>query len=380
MSDSDRTRDRSDRNTAHDEPLRRSVEAEYWVIDDEGRLCEPEGLLGESAGVEREFVEPLLEVKTSPCSTTAELREELFARLGAVLERAAERDMGLVPLGTPLAAGEIADLPSERTRIQDRVVGSDFEYVRHCAGTHVHFEQRPGHEAEQFNTLVALDPALALVNSSPYFGGEEVAAGARSELYRRRAYAGLAHQGRLWRYADDRAEWTRRLERRYEEFVREAIEAGIDRRTVATHFDPGSAVWTPVQLREAFATVEWRSPDTALPSRIVRLADDMAGVVERVGHAEVRIGEGEGSVSEGLIDLPPFGTVLERIDGAIEDGLESDAVCAYLDRMGFDTDAYDPVSRELAGSGELTPEDARRLRTEHAQRLARDVRAGPIDA
>jgi len=30
---------------------------------------------------------------------------------------------------------EICERESERTRIQNAVVGEDFEYVRHCAGT-----------------------------------------------------------------------------------------------------------------------------------------------------------------------------------------------------------------------------------------------------
>nr|WP_302082443.1 glutamate-cysteine ligase family protein [Salinibaculum sp. KK48] len=150
-------------------PLRRSIEVEYWVVDDEGYLAEPTGLVDATEGAEREFVEPLLEVKTTPCETTAELREELLGRLGRVLRRAEELDRGLVPLATPVHTEEIADLPSERTDIQDTVVGGDFEYVRHCAGTHVHIEQLPGREVDQLNTLVALDPALALANSSPFF-------------------------------------------------------------------------------------------------------------------------------------------------------------------------------------------------------------------
>ena len=91
--------------SAHEsQPLRRSIEVEYWVVDSEGRLVEPDGLVEAAGGVEREFVEPLLEVKTTPCETTRELRDELFDRLGRVLRRADELGLGLVPLGTPLNA------------------------------------------------------------------------------------------------------------------------------------------------------------------------------------------------------------------------------------------------------------------------------------
>jgi gamma-glutamyl:cysteine ligase YbdK (ATP-grasp superfamily) len=354
------------------EAVRRSIEVEYWVVDGEGRLADPAGLV-DSAGVEREFVEPLLEVKTTPCETTAALRDELFDRLGRVLRRADDLGRRLVPLGTPVCGDEIDERPSDRTRIQNRVVGENFEYVRHCAGTHVHVERQPGHAVDQLNALVALDPALALVNSSPYFRGRRLAAGARSQLYRRMGYDDVPHQGWLWRYVDSAAEWDRRLERRYEEFVAAAVEAGVDRRTVAANFDPESAVWTPVQFRETFGTVEWRSPDAALPSQVVRLADDVAGLVERVRDAEVRIEGDTGAVTDETVILPTFDAVLEHVDAAIESGLDSAAVRSYLDRMGFDVDAYDPLTHGIDGRETVTAAAAREIRLDHAARLERDV-------
>jgi gamma-glutamyl:cysteine ligase YbdK (ATP-grasp superfamily) len=355
------------------EPLRRSIEVEYWVVDDEGYLVEPTGLVDATAGAEREFVEPLLEIKTTPCETTAELRDELLGRLGRVLRRADELDRGLVPLATPVHAEEIADLPSERTAVQDTVVGEDFEYVRHCAGTHVHIEQLPGREVDQLNTLVALDPALALANSSPFFSGRHIAAGARSKLYRWLAYDDLDGQGRLWPYVDDADEWDTRLERRYEKFRRAAIKAGIDVRTVEEHFDPESAVWTPVQFREEFGTVEWRSPDATLPSDILRLADTIADTVSQLEETTVHIHGETGRRTDDAIVLPEFEAVQEYVNAAIRDGLGSDAVCSYLDRMGFDTDAYDPVSHEIDRPGTLSLAEARELRLEYAQRLEDDV-------
>jgi len=355
-------------------PLRRSIEVEYWVIDDEGRLTEPGLLTDAGEGVEREFVEPLLEIKTTPCESTAELRAEFYERLHGVLDRAADLDKGLVPLGTPMYDGTIADRPGERTRIQDRVLGEDFEYVRHCAGTHVHVEQQPGHVIDQLNTMIALDPALALVNSSPYFGTDRLAAGARSELYRRMAYETLPHQGRLWPYADDLEEWARRLEHRCGEFVTQSIITGFDRERVESYFGPESAVWTPVQLRERFSTVEWRSPDAALPSQILQLADDLAAIVGRVTDAPVRVeGETGRVTSEGIV-LPEFDAVGDYVDAAISDGLASKDVREYLNRMGFEVDAYDPLTRERDDPTDLSPADARERRLTYAERLEADVR------
>jgi len=365
---------RTDERDANDtNPLRRSIEVEYWVVDGTGRLTDPGGLLDVGPGVEQEFVEPLLEIKTTPCETTAELRTELLDRLGRVLRRAEELDRHLVPLATPLA-DDVPEVPSERTRVQNAVVGEAFECVRHCAGTHVHVEQRPGREVDQLNALIALDPALALVNSSPYYRGKRLTTGARSELYRRLAYRNLPHQGRLWSYAADVAEWERYLERRHEEFVTAAIDAGVDRRTVEANFAPESAVWTPVQLRTTFPTVEWRSPDTALPSQTFRLAERVFDLVELLDDRALRIEGDTAALTDEALVVPTFDTVLGYVDAAIDEGLAADPVRSYLSALGFDLDAFSPTSHEIDGRESVSPAAARELRLEHADRLARDVR------
>lgn len=356
------------------ETIRRSIEVEYWVIDEEGYLAEPGGIVDSSDGVEREFVEPLVEVKTSPCETTEELRDELFERLEGVVSRADELGKSLVPLGTPVNCGRICELPSERNRIQNVVVGDSFECARHCAGTHIHVEQQPGHEVDQLNTLIALDPALALVNSSPYFRGERTVAGARSKLYRREAYEEVPHQGQLWRYIETKDEWRRRLERRHEEFTVAALKAGVDRRTVEANFCPDSCVWTPVQLREEFGTVEWRSPDTALPSEVLRLADEIAEIAETACEADVRIDGKTGRVSDDDVVLPEFDSVLVYLDDAIQEGLASEDLRSYLRRMGLGVDDYEPVSQNVGGRKHVSKKEARRIRLEHSDRLEGDLR------
>jgi hypothetical protein len=280
--------------------------------------------------------------------------------------------MGLMPLATPAYDGTIDDLPSKRTRIQDRVVREDFRFVRHCAGTHIHVEQVPGREIDQVNTLTALDPALALVNSSPFYGHQYLAASARSRLYRWKAYQHLPRQGRLWPYAKDTEEWAKRIERRYNEFVTEAVMAGFDRDAVESCFDPEGAVWAPVQLRQEFSTVEWRSPDTALPSQIMELTEQVIDVMGQVGETPVTIGgDSEWGVSDS-ITLPPFETVEEVVKKAVEEGIASETVRTYLGRLGFDITAFEPRSGRIATES-LTAEEAARLRLASADRLEADV-------
>ena len=361
--------------------MKKSIEVEYWVIDREGELTTPDSLTELSSHVEGEFVEPLYEIKTEPCETIDELRREFVGRLSVVLDEAHERDLLLVPLGTPIDGGEIDRLPDERSRIQERVIGENFRYTKHCAGTHVHFEQR--NVADQLNALIALDPAFALLNTSPYFRGERIADGARSHIYRKRGYEQYPKHGQLWEYTESVGQWERRLERRFEEFTQAAVEAGIAADSVDAHFTPDDVVWTPVRLRSTFPTVEWRSPDAARPSQILALVREMSAIMDRLHDSVVSIQDGKsrdaiedrvGWMGSDEFVLPSFEDVSSLVDDAIHDGMGSDRLAAYLDRMGFDREQYEPPSRTMTATS-VSERDARALRLEHARRLEEDVAA-----
>ena len=355
-------------------PLRRGIEVEYWVVDKDGRLVDPGPLADGSDGIDREFVEPILEIKTSPCASTSQSQEELYDRIEGVLDRAEDAGRRLVPLATPICQEEIRDLPNDRTRIQNRIIGDNFEYIRHCAGTHIHIQQFPRREIDQFNTLTALDPALALVNSSPYFAGKQLVSGARSELYRSMAYVDMPNQGNLWPYCTSLDDWERRLERGYTAFETAAKAVGISQERFEASFDAETSLWTPVQIRRPFDTVEWRSPDAAFPSQIIKLADDVTSILEHLENTEVRIEGTEGRITADTIVLPEFDALEEYVQAAIRDGLREPQVRKYLERMGFDVNSYQPISHEIEGKDEISTEEARQLRLEYADRLEADVR------
>ncbi|SEQ71854.1 glutamate-cysteine ligase family protein [Natrinema salaciae] len=375
--------------------MKTSIEVEYWVVDSDGRLAEPGPLADVSERTEREFVEPLFELKTPPCESISELRTALVEELEAALERAAAVDKRLVPLGTPINGDGVDRRPDERSRIREAVTGERFDAATYCAGTHIRVEERT--VTDQLNALVALDPALALVNSSPYYRGERIANGARAYCYRTRSDEASPKHGPFWRYVESVDEWHRRLERRYEEFEDAAIEVGVDPEAVANNVSPDDVVWTPVRLRDSIPTVEWRSPDAALPSQVLRLADDLETVMERLHRTTVRIdggvaGDGGREASGGGIAvdtrgptarpgrvtsdgtvLPAFETVCDLAESAIGDGLESAAVAGYLERMGFTVGDYHPIAAQIDGRRYVTSADARDLRLEYASRLEEDV-------
>ncbi|WP_049924279.1 glutamate-cysteine ligase family protein [Halopiger djelfimassiliensis] len=363
--------------------MKTSLEVEYWVVDTDGDLAPPEALLDVSERVDPEFVEPMIELKTTPCTSLTALRDEFVGLHADVLETAHEQDKRLVPLATPLHAGpsEIPYREKRGTDLQRRIVGPAFDDARVCAGTHIHFER--SNVVDQLNTLTALDPAFALVNSSSYYRGERLIECARPFLYRRSCYDACPEQGQLWPYVDSVAEWETRLENAYACFRERALERGVDPPRFDDEFDPYDAVWTPVRLREAMPTVEWRSPDAALPSQVLRLA---AAVRSIVTHADARgttIGDAESPSSDGGADpvsLPEFDTVETITDAAISGGIADATVRYYLQERGFTPSAYEPLADRLldpdsigSRTSQLSRRRAKALRLDAASRLEADL-------
>ncbi|OAQ53269.1 hypothetical protein HTG_07265 [Natrinema mahii] len=364
--------------------MKTSLEVEYWVVDTDGDLAAPDTLLDVSPGVDPEFVEPMLEIKTTPCESIADLREELLGRIERVVDAARRRDKRLVPLATPLSASpaEVPYRETAATDLQRRIVGPAFDDARVCAGTHVHFEQSS--VADQLNALTAIDPAFALVTSASHYRGERIHECARPFLYRRSCYEPCPEQGQLRPYVKGIAEWKRRLEADYEAFRERALERGVDPARFDDAFDPYEAAWNPVRLRKAMPTVEWRSPDAALPSQVLRLASEVQSVVARADANGTVIDTddtGLRAASDAIIDssaadeplhLPAFDTVESITDAAIHDGLEGAGVRQYLRGLGFTPSDYDPLADRMPG-GRLTDREARRLRLRAADRLEADL-------
>lgn len=351
--------------------MQKSIEVEYWVIDRDGKLDKPGQLIDHSELVEEEFVDCLFELKTPPCETVDELRTTFVEQLDDLLTRAGELDKLLVPLGTPINSESIETLDTERGRIQRRVVGSNFDYAKYCAGTHLHFEKR--NVVDQLNVLIGLDPALALCNSSPFFQGEWTADGARSYLYRRKCYEDFPKHGQLWNYAETVAQWNRRLERRFDEFKSAAMEAGIHEEAVEANFSPDDVVWTPIRLRDEMPTVEWRSPDATLPSQVLQLVEAIDDLMEHLHNSNVRIGGEVGRITDDEVRLPTFDTLCDYAEEAMQEGLESPDVYEYLTSMGFAVDEYDPLTRTFDRGSTLSLGNARSIRRRYADRLAEDV-------
>lgn len=346
------------------------LEMEFWVVDEAGELCDGHDLAAVHERAIPEFVGSLLEVTTPPEDTVRGLAESLLDVLVAVIAEARRTDRRLVPLGTPLTSCP-SPITSERGDVLERIYGEGLTVAKNCAGTHVHFERE--NVARQLNLLTAFDPALALVSSSPYYRGERLADSSRAYAYRYKAGANFAKFRALWEYTDDVREWEERLQQVYDELRAAALNRDVTPEEFADLFDPENVVMTPVRLREQTPTVEWRAPDTALPSQVLWLIEDVAPLVERTAHLPVETGDP--GVDSDAITVPPYADLQHLSDAAIERGLASTSVCKYLEAMGVDTTRYHPISGQVYGAETITEERARRVRLEFARRLEWDVDA-----
>lgn len=369
------------------------IEMEFWVVDESGRLSDGQYLADRHERVEPEFVAPLIEVKTSPHEREGALRRELRQTLRAATSAAESEGHRLVPLGTPLTEAS-PDATTGRGEAFEAIYGDEIVSAKNCAGTHVHFERD---NVDALNLLTALDPALALVSSSPYYCGRRRQHCSRAQAYRQRdgglaSAASEASEGErsgssggqfadfcdLWSYVDDVEEWRAAVESAYGRFGRLAAERGVSQGVVADHFTPEDTVLSPVRLRDELPTVEWRAPDACLPSQAVRLAFDVGRLVRQTDEKSVVVGDHPG-VGPDEIRVPPFEDLCELVTLAIERGPDAPRVRAYLRRMGLDPSAYSPLADQVAGPPIVAESRARDVRLAAADWLDADVATLTVD-
>lgn len=355
--------------------MKTGIEMEFWVVDEYGDLCDGQDLTGAHERIEPEFIGPLLEVRTEPHERNVDLGRDLRRTLRAAIQEARAAGKHLVPLGTPVGPAS-PPATTERGRLFGTIYGEGVEPAKNCAGTHIHFERdRP---RRQLNLLTALDPALALVSSSPYYRGERRLNCSRADAYRRECGEAFREYCERRDYADSLEVWNAETEAAFERFVALAADRGVDSEAVREHFAPEDTMLNPVKLHGSLPTVEWRAPDTALPSQVLRLAADTERIVEETERKSVAIGrEGAGY---GQIGVPTPDRLEELSRAAIRRGLGSERVRAYLGEMGYDVSAYEPISGRLQGPQRVRESEARRIRLEYAERLRADVGAITVEA
>ncbi|WP_227378083.1 glutamate-cysteine ligase family protein [Haladaptatus halobius] len=347
--------------------MKLGLELEYWVVDNSGKLVGADELLDIHEAVVPELIDPMLEIQLPPADGLTELRQNLTTILETVLARAADLDKHLVPLATPLTEHQFP-ITSDRGKLLHRIYGNEIKYAKNCAGTHIHFDK--GSVVDQLNLLTALDPAIALVSSSPYYDGVLMGMDARALSYRTHSTELLTRYRDLWPYAKTTEEWDERLSQMYETLKLQAEQLDIPE-VEFTHFiQQEDVVLTPVRLREETPTVEWRAPDVALPSQILQFVSDVSMLMSLTEEKSVNIATP--GIRPEEIGIPTFAELRAITATAMNDGL-SERVCQYLTTMRFDINQYKPLTEEIVGDYRISAAEARKVRLEYADRLRKDL-------
>ncbi|MFB6182569.1 MAG: glutamate-cysteine ligase family protein [Candidatus Nanohaloarchaea archaeon] len=353
--------------------MKKGIELEYWVIDEEGYLMSAELLSKKFDFTAPEFLDPILEIKTDPKEDIHKLKKQIKKRMEKVLDECEERNLRIMPLGTPLNHGNIDIVKDERYQLLQEFNPKDVEMEREIAraGTHIHFEKQQ--IKNQLNILTALDPASALLNSSPYHKGIKVGSSSRNLLYRYWWDNPFPKHVELWEYIEKIEEWKQREMKRFNELKETAIQQGINEKTFKEHYSPEDSNWAPIRLRQEFPTVEYRSLDAALPSEIIKFTRQTNQIIEKYQDKEIEIGEKTQKKEEKII-LPKFETVKERSRKAAKKGIKSKQLKNYLKNIGYELNAYNPIAEQITGPKKITMSEARQKHLKYADMLEKDIK------
>lgn len=338
--------------------MKSGLELEYWTVGPDGELSSCLGIADEMKYAEPETSPRMIEIQTSPQKSFDDMRSEAVERIKTLVETAESHGKKIVPLGTPLNSGDIDLLSrSRRLEIKQAVVENDLEVSKRVAGTHMHFEKTD--VARQFNLLTALDPAQALIASSPYYQGETLGKSSRNHAYRYMGHGAAPELSQLWDYARSEDELEDRIEDSFRDFQAKAREKGFPEEEVRKHYTRHDALWTPVRVRDTFPTVEWRAPDTSMPSRVLELARQVWNLMENPGTT--------------ADELPDFNRLEKLSRTAMEKGFESPDVREHLERMGLKVERFDDLTGKYRNGSQLSRDEARKLRLKAAEEMKEDI-------
>jgi len=282
-------------------PLSTTLTTEYWVVDETGRLADP-SRVADLPGADGTDSPYSLAVETPACESCAELRRTLTDRLSSTVGAAHDRGCRLLALGIR------PDL-----LVDDSPTPAGQPPPTATAGTRVVFEPETAAAADCYNTLLALDPAFACINTTGRVdGGQRYACGRPS----------LTHGGATSRYRTP------------------------DEAVGSSHDTPAgtSPDRQPVAWLDGGSRIEWRSLDATTPTLLVDLIADIKTILQQAATRRLSVESfGNGFHADRLVLPSPEWRAIYTSE-AIRRGLSSILVGAYLERFGIETGWYRAAS------------------------------------
>ncbi len=331
-----------------------SITTTYWVINDDGTLADTD-CVAELPGGSVAPGDTAVAIETPVCDGIDDLRTAFTEQLRTAVEAAHEMDCRLVALGVR------PDLLFHQPTAVESLP---------TAGSQFSIETDPDRAIDQYNTLMALDPAFALVNTVSCRDHSREYACGRPFICRQQTGLDHRHQQQLYTYAKETDSWAAQLGDPVKAGGQSAFRRAHDTRQAADSQSTEPAHWSPVEFSADKRRLRWNSPDSATPTMLLQLASDVTSVIQRAATQSVEVSAfGNGCCADQIV-LPSADWLSHYREEALRAGTNSLVVRAYLERFCFDT-AWYRKSKSVPPIGSLTATAA----AEHCRQSAAQLEA-----
>ncbi len=302
-----------------------AITTTYWVINDDGTLADTDCVV-ELPGGSVASADTAVAIETPVCDGIDDLRTAFTEQLRTAVEAAHEMDCRLVSLGVR---------PDLLHRQPPTTAGSTL-----TAGSQFSIETDPDRAVDQYNTLMALDPAFALVNTVSCRNQARQYACGRAFLCREQTGLDHRHQQQLYTYAKRTDSWASQFGDRVEAGGQSAFRRAHDTRqaTDSQRTEPG--YWSPVEFSADKRRLTWNSPDATTPTALFQLVSDVTSVLQRATAQPIEVSAFGNGCCAGRVILPSADWLSTYREEALRKGTDSLLVRAYLERFCFDTAWY----------------------------------------
>ena len=319
------------------------LELELQIADQDGRLKnQAPKIINNSKNtngtIAPELSHSMIEIIAPPFSELGRLEDSFKNELNLAIQIAQEQGLILYP-STTIGPKSIPASNFNPRYIAKRIILGNYkrDLEHHICGTHVHIDKIGEEEGlfKQYLLMTAADPLFTLMSSSPFFLGTNSLKDYRVHIYRHEVFADFPLQGQLLDYPHSLQEAFIRQRETFEHWINLCEE----KNTSSEGFDLLNTCWGP--LRFSPRTLESRSSDTNLFSRVMALAAVYKGLINYIKEEKPNIEFGDETLSDveyfvskkGTITIPNHLKLKEYETAGINLGLDSNELRIYLSNI-----------------------------------------------
>jgi len=289
------------------------LEIEFHLIDKQGNIKNNADCLindKESSGyLFKELTHSMIEVICPPSNDISILAKNMKKELDNAVYLAQKHNVALVP-STTIGKCNPKKRKKPRYTKKEIILGKERrEMEYHICGTHVHIDKADD-IVKQHTLITGLDPVFSLMSGSPFFKSVNHLKDYRVEMYRNVIFEKFPLNGALLPYVKNEDELEKRLTDSYNVWMKQCKIHGVDQEG----FSRLNTCWGPVRFSEK--TIESRSCDTNLFSKVMALAAFYAGLNRQLDNQDV--------------ELPDYKALKYFENQGIRVGLENDQLKGYL--------------------------------------------------